>query len=89
MPVGNWGTSLIAVNITGLAVGAAATVPGVAENAFSVGMAAGWYNGAWAIGALVMGLGGCGKIGRLIAQRFQNCLNGIMIQGDALLALLV
>ena len=41
------GTSLIAVNITGLAVGAAATV-GVAENAFSVGMAAGWYDGAWA-----------------------------------------
>lgn len=54
------GTSLIAVNITGLAVGAAATV-GVAENAFSVGMAAGWYNGAWAIGALVMGLVAAGK----------------------------
>ena len=54
------GTSLIAVNITGLAVGAAATV-GVAENAFSVGMAAGWYNGAWAIGALVMGVVAAGK----------------------------
>lgn len=54
------GVKLIAVNITGLAVGAAATV-GVAENAFSVGMAAGWYNGAWAIGALVMGLVAAGK----------------------------
>jgi SSS family solute:Na+ symporter len=54
------GTPLIAVNVTGLAVGAAATV-GVAENAFSVGMAAGWYNGAWAIGALVMGLVAAGK----------------------------
>lgn len=54
------GASLIAVNITGLAVGAAATV-GVAENAFNVGMAAGWYNGAWAIGALVMGLVAAGK----------------------------
>lgn len=40
---------LIAVNITGLAVGAASTV-GVAENAFKVGMAAGWYNAAWAAG---------------------------------------
>ena len=39
---------LIAVNITGLAVGAASTV-GVAENAFKVGMAAGWYNAAWAV----------------------------------------
>lgn len=54
------GTALIAVNITGLAVGAASTV-GVAENAFSVGLAAGWYNAAWAIGALVMGLIAAGK----------------------------
>ena len=38
------GPVLIAVNITGLAVGAASTV-GVAENAYKVGMAAGWYNG--------------------------------------------
>lgn len=54
------GTGLIAVNVMGLAVGAASTV-GVAENAFSVGLAAGWYNGAWAIGALVMGLVAAGK----------------------------
>lgn len=54
------GYALIAVNITGLAVGAASTV-GVAENAFHVGLAAGWYNAAWAIGALVMGLAAAGK----------------------------
>ena len=52
---------LIAVNITGLAVGAASTV-GVAENAFKVGMAAGWYNAAWAAGAVVMGLAAAGKL---------------------------
>ena len=52
---------LIAVNITGLAVGAASTV-GVAENAFKVGMAAGWYNAAWAAGAVVMGLVAAGKL---------------------------
>ncbi len=56
--LGSW---LIAVNITGLAVGAASTV-GVAENAFNVGMAAGWYNGAWAAGAVVMGLFAAGKL---------------------------
>ncbi|MGL5206453.1 MAG: sodium:solute symporter family protein [Acidaminococcaceae bacterium] len=54
------GPGLIAVNITGLAVGAASTV-GVAENAFSVGLAAGWYNAAWAAGALIMGLVAAGK----------------------------
>lgn len=54
-------TGLIAVNITGLAVGAASTV-GVAENAFKVGMAAGWYNAAWAAGAVVMGLVAAGKL---------------------------
>ncbi|EAX47495.1 Na+/solute symporter [Thermosinus carboxydivorans Nor1] len=48
-------TALVAVNIAGLAVGAASTI-GVAENAFQVGIAAGWYNAAWAAGAAVMGL---------------------------------
>ena len=54
------GPGLIAVNITGLAVGAASTV-GVAENAFTVGLAAGWYNAAWAAGALIMGGVAAGK----------------------------
>ena len=56
--------SLVAANITGLAVGAAATV-GVAENAFSNGMGAGWYTGAWAVGALAMGLLAAGKYRQL------------------------
>lgn len=55
------GSALIAVNITGLAVGAASTV-GVAERAFSIGMAAGWYNAAWSAGAIVMGLVAAGKL---------------------------
>lgn len=55
------GSLLIAVNITGLAVGAASTV-GVAERAFSIGMAAGWYNAAWAAGSVVMGLAAAGKL---------------------------
>lgn len=51
---------LIAVNITGLAVGAASTV-GVAERAVSVGISAGWYNAAWAVGALAMAFIAAGK----------------------------
>lgn len=48
-------TGLIAVNIIGLAVGGASTI-GVSEHAFRVGLSAGWYTIAWALGAIVMGL---------------------------------
>lgn len=46
---------LIAVSIIGLAVGGASTI-GVSEHAFRVGLSAGWYTIAWALGAIVMGL---------------------------------
>lgn len=46
---------LIAVTIIGLAVGGASTI-GVSEHAFRVGLSAGWYTIAWALGAIVMGL---------------------------------
>lgn len=45
---------LICVTIIGLAVGGASTI-GVSEHAFRVGLSAGWYTIAWAIGAIVMG----------------------------------
>lgn len=48
-------TPLIAVTVTGLAIGGASTI-GVAERAYNVGLAAGWYNVAWGAGAVVMGL---------------------------------
>lgn len=46
---------LIAVTIIGLAVGGASTI-GVSESAFKVGLSAGWYTIAWALGAIAMGL---------------------------------
>ena len=48
-------TPLVAVTITGLAIGGASTI-GVSEQAYNVGLAAGWYNVAWAAGAIIMGL---------------------------------
>ena len=54
------GAPLVAANISGMAIGAAATI-GVAENAFTMGMGAGWYTAAWAIGALIMGFVAAGK----------------------------
>lgn len=46
---------LICVTIIGLAVGGASTI-GVSEHAFRVGLSAGWYTIAWALGAIAMGL---------------------------------
>lgn len=69
-------TPFIAVNVAGLAVGAASTI-GVAENAFQVGVAAGWYNAAWSAGAIVMGLVAAGKYRTLncttIPELFERC----------------
>ena len=48
-------TPLITVSIVGLAVGGASTI-GVAEQAYKVGLSAGWYTTAWGIGAIVMGM---------------------------------
>lgn len=57
---------LVATNIAGTAIGAASTI-GVAENAFSSGIAAGWYNVAWAAGAVLMAMVAAGK------YREMNC----------------
>lgn len=43
---------VVAASIAGLAIGGASTI-GIAENAFTVGLSAGWYDIAWAIGAVV------------------------------------
>jgi SSS family solute:Na+ symporter len=46
---------VIAPLLTGLAIGGASTI-GVAERAYISGISAGWYNAAWAAGALLVGL---------------------------------
>ncbi|MFZ7103071.1 MAG: sodium:solute symporter family protein [Peptococcaceae bacterium] len=46
---------VVAAMLAGLAVGGASTI-GVAETAYSAGISAGWYNAAWAAGALAVGL---------------------------------
>lgn len=45
---------VVAPLLTGLAVGGASTV-GVAESSYRAGISAGWYNAAWAAGALLVG----------------------------------
>ncbi len=49
---GKNGIFVVASSIAGLAIGGASTI-GIAENAFSVGLSAGWYDTAWAIGAVI------------------------------------
>ncbi len=46
---------ITAAMLTGLAVGGASTI-GVAERAYTCGMASGFYNAAWGVGAILAGL---------------------------------
>jgi len=46
---------VVAPLLAGLAVGGASTI-GVAERAYNSGISAGWYNAAWAAGAILVGL---------------------------------
>jgi SSS family solute:Na+ symporter len=46
---------VVAPLLSGLAIGGASTI-GVAESAYTLGISAGWYNAAWAAGALLVGL---------------------------------
>lgn len=46
---------LVGVMIAGIAIGGSSTV-GIAQNSYTMGLSAGWYDVAWAAGALVMGL---------------------------------
>jgi SSS family solute:Na+ symporter len=51
----NLPTILVMVMLVGLAVGGASTV-GVAETAYTSGFSAGWYNAAWGLGGIFVGL---------------------------------
>lgn len=55
---------LVGVMIAGIAIGGSSTV-GIAQNAYTQGMSAGWYDAAWAAGALVMGL--------FFAEKYRSC----------------
>ncbi len=54
---------LIGVMIAGIAVGGSSTV-GVAQNAYTAGMSAGWYNVAWAVGPVFAGIFLASKVRR-------------------------
>lgn len=55
---------VVAPLLTGLAIGGASTI-GVAEQAYNSGISAGWYNAAWAAGALLVGLVAAGRYRRM------------------------
>lgn len=54
---------VVAPLLAGLAVGGASTI-GVAEGAYSNGISAGWYNAAWAVAAILVGL--------IVARRYRR-----------------
>lgn len=88
-------TPLIAVTVTGLAIGGASTI-GVAERAYNVGLAAGWYNVAWGAGAIVMGLVAAAKYRKLnistvpeLFERFYDVKGHIICVLSQIIILLV
>ena len=74
-------TALVAVMLTGLAVGGASTV-GVAEHAYTAGLSAGWYNGAWGAGGIFVGLVLAAKY-RSMSQRTIPEMMGTAFGGGA------
>jgi SSS family solute:Na+ symporter len=60
----NMPTPLVVCLLVGLAVGGASTV-GVAERAYTKGLSAGWYNAAWGMGGIAVGLFAASRLRRL------------------------
>jgi len=73
--------------LTGLAIGGASTV-GVAERAYTSGISAAWYDGAWAIAVVIVGLVAAHKFRQLemttIPEFFERYYN---IQGRVIAAI--
>ncbi|MDR1922536.1 MAG: sodium:solute symporter family protein [Candidatus Adiutrix sp.] len=67
---------LIVVMLVGLAVGGASTV-GVAERAYTQGMSAGWYNAAWGLGGIFVGLAVAGHFRKMTVKTVPEMM-GIM-----------
>jgi SSS family solute:Na+ symporter len=80
-------TALVAVMLTGLAVGGASTV-GVAEQAYTTGISAGWYNGAWGTGGIVVGLVMAAKYRRMNQRTVPEMMGSAFGSGARLIGVL-
>ena len=77
---------LVGVMIAGIAVGGSSTV-GIAQNAYTTGISAGWYDVAWAAGAIIVGFAlashmlGCvfGQSFSLVSTCIQVIINTVII----------
>ncbi|MDO5688878.1 MAG: sodium:solute symporter family protein [Tissierellia bacterium] len=78
---------LMAVMVTGAAVGGASTV-GVAQNAFTKGLSAGWYNMSWVFGVLAF-IPLVTRIRRMRIDSVTDIFEIVFGSGDALVAIIV
>ena len=81
-------TLLVGVTVAGLAVGGSSTT-GVAQNAFKAGMSAGWYDTAWAAGALLMAFAFAGKLRESGLKTINGMWNQVFGTGFQNLSLVV
>ncbi|QCT69906.1 solute:Na+ symporter, SSS family [Eubacterium maltosivorans] len=79
---------LVAVMVTGLAVGGASTV-GVAEQAYTAGLSAGWYTLAWSCAAVVFGLLISNKVRRYNMITVSGLIKKVFGKTDGMIAILM
>ena len=79
---------IVSVMITGLAIGGASTI-GVAENAYNVGLAAGWYSVAWAAGAALMGFFGAPAWRRMAVSTIPEMLGNYYGPGSRIMGVIL
>jgi solute:Na+ symporter, SSS family len=82
------GTLLVGVTIAGLAIGGTSTT-GVAQNAFTAGISAAWYDVAWAMGALLMAFCFAGKLRNAGFRTINGMWNQLFGKGFQTLGLVI
>lgn len=82
------GTLLVGVSVAGLAIGGTSTT-GVAQNAFTAGISAAWYDVAWAMGALLMAFCFAGKLRNAGFRTINGMWNQLFGKGFQTLGLVI
>lgn len=82
------GTLLVGVSVAGLAIGGTSTT-GVAQNAFTAGISAAWYDVAWAMGAFLMAFCFAGKLRNAGFRTINGMWNQLFGKGFQTLGLVI
>ena len=82
------GAVLVGVTVAGIAIGGTSTT-GVAQNAYTSGISAAWYDVAWAMGALLMAFCFAGKLRKAGFKTINGMWNHLFGKGFQTLGLVI